>query len=134
MICASRPGWGRTAGTITVIGLCGPISFESLYWGAWHITDTSANRASAALMMDRAQVIPRTIMNVTGPALVIGFVLLAVAASRSGVLDRARAVCLGVTALIPAGFISGHLAVSAIGFLGTAIALVPLGVGLLRRP
>jgi hypothetical protein len=134
MVVATRPGWGRTAGAVTIIGLCGPISFESLYWGAWHITDTPAHRAAAALAMDRAQVIPRSIMNVTGPALIIGFVLLAIAVAKAGVLDRNRAVCLGITALIPFGFISGHLVISLIGFAGTAIALVPLGVGMLRRP
>lgn len=133
MVAVTRPGWGRTAGVLTIIGLCGPISFESLYWGAWHITDTPAHRAAAALMMDRAQMIPRTVMNVTGPALVIGFVLLAIATAKAGVLDRPRAVSLGITALIPVGFITGHLAISAVGFLGTAVALVPLGVGLLRR-
>ncbi|MGH3509356.1 MAG: hypothetical protein ACRDPI_03910 [Nocardioidaceae bacterium] len=132
MATATRPGWGRGAAVVTIIGLTGPISFESLYWGAWHITDTPAHRAAAALMMDRSQVIPRSVMNVSGPALVIGFVLLGIAVAKAGVLGRARAVCLGVTAIIPAGFISGHLVISLIGFLGTAIALVPLGVELLR--
>jgi hypothetical protein len=42
----------------------------------------------------------------------------AVAAAKARVLDRPRAVCLGVTAVIPAGFISGHLVISAIDFLG----------------
>jgi hypothetical protein len=37
MITATRPAWGRAAGVLTVVGLCGPISFVSLYWGALHI-------------------------------------------------------------------------------------------------
>jgi hypothetical protein len=132
MITRTRPGLGRWAGALTIIGLCGPISFESTYWAAWHITDTDAHRAAAAQLIDDAQVIPRTIMNLSGPALVVGFLLLAVAAAKAGVLDRARAVCLGLTVLIPVGFVSGHLVIATVGFAGTAVALVPLGVRLLR--
>lgn len=133
MISTNRPTWGRTAGTLSVLGLCGPIAFEHLYWGASHLTDTAAHRAAAATMIDQSQIIPRSIMNITGPCLVVGFLLLGIAAAKSGVLDRPRAVCLGVTALIPFGFISGYLAISAVAFVGTAIALVPLGAGMLRR-
>lgn len=128
----AHPRLGRAAGVVTIIGLTGPIAFESLYWGAWHLTDTAGHRAAAAVMLDSSQVIPRSIMNVSGPALVIGFLLLAVAAFRAGVLDRARAVCLGATCLLPFGFISGYLAISLVGALGAAIALVPLGIRLLR--
>jgi hypothetical protein len=84
-------------------------------------------------MVDQAQIIPRTIMNVTGPCLVIGFILLALGAAKAGVLRRPAAVALGITCLIPFGFISGHLAISVVGFVCTAIALVPLGVDLLRQ-
>lgn len=133
MICARRPRLGRWAGVLSVVGLCGPIAFELVYWSAWHLTDTAAHRAAAALLIDQAQVVPRTVMNVTGPALVVGFVLLGIAAAKAEVLSRLRAGCLGATALIPFGFISGHLAISLVGFAGAAIALVPLGVHLLRR-
>ncbi|WP_310962283.1 hypothetical protein [Nocardioides terrisoli] len=133
MISASRPGWGRTAGVVTVVGLCGPISFESTYWGAWHLLGSGAQRAAAAHMIDQSQIIPRTIMNVSGPALVVGFLLLAIGAARAGVLRRPQAVFLGLTCVVPAGFISGHLVIAVIAFAACAVATVPLGVGLLRR-
>lgn len=132
MVTAVRPAWGRAAGIVTVLGLCGPISFESVYWAASKITDTTAHRAAAAVLIDRSQVIPRSIMNISGPCLVIGFILLGIAAAKSGVLGRPRATLLGATCLIPVGFISGHLAISAVAFFCTALALVPLGVDLLR--
>ncbi|HET7304560.1 MAG TPA: hypothetical protein VFJ12_08450 [Segeticoccus sp.] len=133
MTCAGRPRLGRWAGVLAVVGLCGPISFELVYWSASHLADTAVHRSAAALLIDESQVIPRTVMNVTGPALVVGFVLLAVAAARTEVLSRLRAGCLAATALIPLGFISGYLAISLVGFAGTAVALVPLGIEVLRR-
>jgi hypothetical protein len=132
MIAATRPGWARASGVTTVIGLCGPVAFESLYWGASHLTDTGAHRAAAALMLDQSQIIPRTIVNISGPCLIVGFILLGIAAAKSGVLDRPRAILLGLTSVIPVGFIAGILAISAVAFAGTAVALVPLGVTLLR--
>ncbi|HEX7738859.1 MAG TPA: hypothetical protein VF426_04345 [Marmoricola sp.] len=132
MITARTPGWGRTAGVVTMIGLCGPISFESVYWAASKITDTAAHRAAAATLIDQSQIIPRSVMNVTGPCLVVGFILLGIAAAKSGVLDRPRAILLGLTCLIPAGFISGHLVISAVAFACTCVALVPLGLRVLQ--
>ncbi|MGH9087254.1 MAG: hypothetical protein ACRDYZ_03965, partial [Acidimicrobiales bacterium] len=76
--------------------------------------------------------IPATIMNVSGPALIIGFILLAVGAAKVGLLPRSRAVALGLTALLPVGFISGYIVFSVIGFAFGAVALVPLGVAALR--
>lgn len=132
LLSSRVPRWGRVAGVLTVLGLCGPISFESIYWAASRITDTAAHRAAAAVLIDASQVIPRTVMNVTGPCLVLGFVLLGIAAARAGVLDRVRAVLLGATCLIPFGFISGHLLISTAGFCACAVALVPLGASMLR--
>jgi hypothetical protein len=86
MIAAHRPAWGRTAGTLTVLGLCGPIAFEHLYWGASHLTDTAVHRAAAATMIDQSQIMPRSIMNITGPCLVVGFLLLGIAAAKSGIV------------------------------------------------
>jgi hypothetical protein len=133
MICATRPRWGRAGGVVAAIGLCGPISFESVYWAASSLTDTAAHRAAGAVLIDQSQIIPRTVMNVTGPCLLVGFILLAVASAKAGVLGRPAAVALGMTALIPFGFISGYLVISLVGFLGTAVALVPLGLALLRH-
>jgi len=132
LVAPARPRLGRTGALLSLIGLCGPVSFESTYWAASHLTDTEAHRGAAALMIDTSQIIPSTVMNVSGPALVVGFVLLAVAAAKAGVLGRTRAIALGATCLIPVGFISGYLAISAAVFVLTGVALVPLGVRLLR--
>lgn len=133
LIVARRPGLGRLAGIITIVGLLGPIFFNGVYFGGFQLAGGS-NEAAAGRAIDTAQRIPSVIMNISGPALVIGFILLGVAAYRSGVLRKGQAIALGITCLLPFGFISGYLAISAVGFLGFAIALVPLGVMLWNAP
>lgn len=128
-----RPGLGRLAGIVTIVGLLGPIFFNGVYFGGFQLAGGS-NEAAAGRAIDTAQRIPSVIMNVSGPALVFGFILLGVAAYKSGVLGKGRAIALGVTCLLPFGFISGYLVISAIGFLGLAIALVPLGARLWNAP
>ncbi|HEY1016571.1 MAG TPA: hypothetical protein VGE07_27920 [Herpetosiphonaceae bacterium] len=60
-----------------------------------------------------------------------GWILLALGAYRAGVLGRWRAVALGMMAMVPFGTLKGT-EIRALGLLGLAIALVPLGVAILR--
>lgn len=76
--------------------------------------------------------VPRISLNVSGLAIILGFILLAVAARKARLLGRFRAVCLACTGLLPVGFISAFLPISAVGFIGCAIALAPLGTQWLR--
>lgn len=125
-------GIGRWGGILAVIGLLGPLFFNGVYFAGFQLAGTGSEAAAGA-MIDRAQIIPSNVINLAGPALVFGFVLLAIGAGRARVLNRFSAWALGLTCIIPAGFISGHLAISTIGFAGAAVALVPLGINILRQ-
>lgn len=131
-IVPRSPRLGKTGGVITLIGITGPLFFEGIYWGGSHLTAPST-RAAAAHLYDASQ-IPSIIMNVSGPALVVGFIVLAVGAARSRVLDRGSAFALGVTCILSTGFITGFIVISLVAYLGAAIALVPLGIRVLRTP
>lgn len=130
-IARVRPRLGQAGGVIAIIGLCGPIFFNGIYFGGYQLTGAST-QAIAGKMMDQAQIIPSNITNVSGPALVIGFILLGIGAAKAGVLPRWQAWALGLTCLTPFGFISGFIVISAIGFAAAAIALVPLGLRTLQ--
>lgn len=130
-IAARRRRLGRAAGVLTIVGLAGPVYYEGMYWGASFLTAPKWQAAGAHLL-DGTNQLPNTIVNVSGPALIIGFILLAVGTAKAGVLSRSRAVCLGAAALLPLGFISGYIAISAIGFAVASVALVPLGLRTLR--
>lgn len=131
-ISDSHPSLGRAGGVLAMLGLLGPAFFLGIFWGAAHIVDTPAHRAVAALLIDGANTVPTTVDNISGPCLLAGFVVLAIGAARSGLLGRGRAAALAATGLIPFGFISGYMAISCLAFVGLAIAVVPLGMGVLR--
>lgn len=130
-VAARRRSLGTTAGVLTIVGLAGPVYFEGMYWGASFLTAPRWQAAGAALI-DGTNHFPNTIVNLSGPALIIGFILLAVGTVKAGVLPRSRAACVGAAALLPLGFISGYIALSAVGFAAAAVALVPLGLRTLR--
>ncbi len=125
---APRPA--RVGGVATVLGLCGPLTFLAIEFCGYQLS--ARHLAAGAFMYDQANMVPRTIMNITGPAIIVGFITLAVAARRAGLLGKGAAICFACTALLPIGFISAVLPISAIGFIACSVALVPLGLGLLR--
>lgn len=130
-ITAVRPWLGRAAGIVSIVGLFGPVFFNGVYFGGFQLTGPSRQTA-AGYLIDHAQIIPSNVINISGPALVIGFILLALGAAKAGVLGRPRAVALGLSCVMSAGFISGYMIIAVVAFLGMALALVPLGVSLLR--
>ncbi|HEY0736160.1 MAG TPA: hypothetical protein VGD69_14695 [Herpetosiphonaceae bacterium] len=65
-------------------------------------------------------------------AIMAGWVLLAIGSYRSGTLGWPRALALGMMVMVPFGTLKGT-EIRAIGLLGLAIALIPLGVTILRQ-
>ncbi|HYF63881.1 MAG TPA: hypothetical protein VD886_13760 [Herpetosiphonaceae bacterium] len=65
-------------------------------------------------------------------AIMMGWILLAIGAYRSGVLGRARALALGMMAMVPFGTLKGT-EIRSIGLIGLAIACIPLGIAILRQ-
>jgi len=130
MVARHRPGLGRAGGTLTIIGLFGPAFFLGINHVGIQLADL-ADRPGAARVFENAETTPN-IVNLAGPALLVGFVLLAVGTAKTGVLPRPRSWALGAAALIPIGLISGFVIISVIACLALAAALVPLGFRLLR--
>jgi hypothetical protein len=128
---AASPRLSDIGGALALLGLCGPIFFIATEFCGYQLS-SPAHLAAGAYMYDQANMVPRISLNISGAAIVAGFILLAVAANRAGLLGRTRAVCLACTALLPFGFISAILPISAAGFIGCSIALVPLGLSWLR--
>ena len=130
-VARHRPGLGRAGGTLTIIGLFGPAFFLGIDHVGIQLADL-ADRAGAVLVFENAETTPN-IVNLAGPALIVGLVLLAVGTAKTGVLPRPRSWALGTAAFAPIGLISGFVIISVVAWLGLAVALVPLGFRLLRR-
>lgn len=131
MAATRAPRLARIGGSAVLIGLCGPLYFMAVEFSGYQLADPR-HRAAGSYMYDQANMIPRISMNIVPIAIVGGFIVLAVAAHRAGLLGRTRAVCLALTALLPVGFIAAVLPISGVGFIACTVALAPLGVALLR--
>lgn len=132
MATRRAPRLSALGGCAALLGLLGPIFFMAIEFAGYQL---SAPRriADGAYMYDQANMVPRISLNLTGPAIALGFICLAVAAHRAGLFGTAKAVSFGLTALLPVGFLTAVLPISAAGFAACAIALVPMGRELLRR-
>jgi hypothetical protein len=118
--------WG---GVLTIIGLFGPAFFMGIYFGALQIAAKDP-AATAKLLTDSQKL--TGVINISGPALVAGFILLGVGARKAGLLGTARSVALAATLLLPFGFVFDVSPSATLGFVAMAIALVPIGLQDLR--
>lgn len=65
--------------------------------------------------------------------IIFGWYVLAFGAYRGGVLGKVRAVALVAMGLLPLGVLKGTEVVSVVGTAGLCVALVPLGIQVLRE-
>jgi hypothetical protein len=72
------------------------------------------------------------VFHVLSPAIMLGWVVLAVGAYRSRTLDLVRSVALGLMSCLMLGVLKGTSLVSMLVTGALCIALVPLGVRVLR--
>jgi hypothetical protein len=129
-ITAVKPAWGRWSGIVAIVGLMGPIFFLGIDWGSYQLTDASYQAAGAHLI-DHANIIPSTLMNISVPCVVLGWILLGIASYKAGILPRWRAVCLGLTCLLAPGLAAAIVPLGIAAMVFLAIAFVPLGLEML---
>ncbi|MEU7528735.1 hypothetical protein AB0A74_23595 [Saccharothrix sp. NPDC042600] len=125
-----RPALAAWAGTFVVLGL-----FERTF-------HAGVDQAAQSLVRRRG---PEFATELVGASygdphlfsylsftIMFGWYLLAFATYRSGELGIARSVCLATAGLLPLGVLKGTEVVSIVGAVGLCVALVPLGVRVLR--
>lgn len=132
LIGAKRPGWALWGGAFAIFGLFA----RTFHAGADYL----------AFQMARIQGVPiatntvagsygafHVVSALNGPIL-FGWVLLAIGAYLSGTLGLIRAIALGLMSALMLGVLKGSSPTSVVAVTGLCIALVPLGVKLLRAP
>ena len=128
-ITAVKPGWGRWGGVVTIVGLMGPIFFEGIFFGSYKIT---AYPAAGAYLIDHANVIPSSIVNVSAPCIVAGWILLGIGAYKAGILGKPRAICLGLGCLLAPSLAAAVVPLGIAAAVLIGIALVPMGLEIVR--
>jgi len=128
-----RPGWALWGGVLAVSGLFA----RAFHAGVDHLAFqlVRAQGADAATAAVSAGYGAFHVFSALNLAVLAGWVVLAVGAWRSGVLGAWRAVALALAAMLPLGVLKGTTPLSLLALAGLCVALVPLGVSLLRaRP
>lgn len=131
LIAQRRPLLAAFGGFLAIMGLTVSLVFggiASFEHGVAKLDD----RALAAEV--NTLVGPPAILFALLPGVPLGWALLAVGSWRAGVISPLRAPFVAGPALVPVGAIAGFPVALPIAFAALAIALVPLGVELLRAP
>lgn len=131
LVAARKPTLATVGALLAFAGICVSLVFSGI----------ASIEHGLSLMDDRAValqanevVMPPLVLVFMLPGVILGWPILAIGAWRAGVLGPARAVALAGTAGLPIGPILGFAAALPVVFLLNAIALVPLGIDILRAP
>lgn len=135
-IAATRPLWGLWGGCLVIVGLF----TRTFHFGtdhlAFHLTDSFGSQSMIKGIDDYYLAWRETTWHpfrTLAATIVIGWIVLAIGAYRSGALGPSRSVALGLMSVLALGTLKGtQVPQSIIAAGGLCIALVPLGISLLR--
>ncbi|MEV5573416.1 hypothetical protein AB0L06_25520 [Spirillospora sp. NPDC052269] len=124
-----RPQLASLGGGLVVVGLFARTFHAGADHLAFGLVDSQGRRTATGAVADSYQAFH--IFQYTSFAVMLGWIVLAGGAWRSGVLGPVRAFALGLAALLPLGVLKGTTPLSVVGTLGLCVAFVPLGIGVL---
>ena len=135
-IGAKRPLWALWGGCLVIFGLFARTFHAGADLYALLLTDSLGRQGAVTAVADFYKAWGEMSwhpVRVLASAIVIGWVVLAIGAYRSGTLGLTGSVALGLTSLHAVGVVKGtELPQSVIAMGALCVALVPLGVELLR--
>ncbi|WP_339320368.1 hypothetical protein [Paenibacillus sp. FSL R10-2734] len=131
MISAKRPGWAFWGGTFAIFGLFA----RTFHAGIDHL-------AFQLVREENVDLATKVIANSYGSfhifktfnlAIMLGWIVLAIGAYRAATLKIYQCVALALMASLPLGVLKGSTPFSFIATLGLCVALLPLGIKVLRE-
>ena len=130
-IGAVRPTWAAFGGTLTLVGLFARTFHAGVDHLAFQLVDVQGGRAATTAVADSYQGFH--IFQYVSFAIMLGWIVLAVGAFRTGVLRWPSCVALAFTSALPLGVLKGTTPLSVIATAGLCAAFVPLGLKILFR-
>jgi hypothetical protein len=129
-IGTTRPGWAVWGGTLATLGLLA----RTFHAGVDHLAfqlvrSLGVERATTAVASSYGAF---HVFHAATPAIMAGWPILAIGAYRSHTLGLARAGALALMSALMIGVLKGSSAVSVLATGSLCVALVPLGVTVLR--
>ncbi|WP_424212917.1 hypothetical protein ACN20G_13010 [Streptomyces sp. BI20] len=124
------PGPALWGGVFAVLGLFARTFHAGVDHLAFQLADRQGAEAAALFVGETYGAFH--VFSALNLAIVGGWPLLAVGAWRARVLGPVRALALAATAALPLGVLKGTTALSVVAVAGLCLALVPLGITVLR--
>lgn len=124
------PGWALWGGVLAIFGLFARVFHAGVDHLAFQLVRSQGVESATRAVGDAYGAFH--VFSVLSAAILAGWLVLAIGAWRSGVLGRIRSVALGLMATLPLGVLKGTTPLAVVAVAGLAIALVPLGVTVLR--
>lgn len=130
LIGIKSPGWAVWGGTLAIFGLFA----RTFHAGVDHL-------AFQLVRLQGVKIATQTVADSYGAfhifhpvsfAILFGWLILAIGAYRSGTLNLVRSIALGLMSALMIGVLKGSTATSMVAASGLCVALVPLGVQMLR--
>ncbi|MGI5170493.1 hypothetical protein ACQEU3_39710 [Spirillospora sp. CA-253888] len=128
-IGSTRPSVAAFGGTLALVGLFARTFHAGVDHLAFQLVDTQTRTAATTAVADSYQAFH--IFQYAAFAIMLGWIVLATGAWRSGLLGPARCLALALTALLPLGVLKGTTPLSIIATAGLCTALTPLGLKIL---
>ncbi|MFC4591407.1 hypothetical protein [Sphaerisporangium corydalis] len=126
----TRPVWALWGGVMVLLGLFARTFHAGVNHLAFQLVDVQGAPAAQQVMADTYGAFH--IFHTLSAAVFFGWIVLAVGTWRAGVLGIVRSVALGLMAALPIGVLKGTGPMSVVATLGLCVALLPLGVRVLR--
>jgi hypothetical protein len=131
MIGATHPGWARWGAALAILGLFGRVFHAGVSHLAFHLVDLLGLEAAQRVVAGTYGAFH--VFKAVSVCIMGGWIVLAVGAYRARALGVARCLALGLAAALPLGVLKGSSdPISLAALAGLAVALVPLGVSVLR--
>lgn len=123
-------GWALWGGGLTVLGLITRVFHAGIDQLAFQLVD--AEGLAAATRIIEETYTASHVFKVGNAAIMLGWIVLAVGAWRTGVLGPVRSLALAAMSALPLGVLKGTTTLSIVAVLGLCVALLPLGLKVLR--
>jgi hypothetical protein len=127
----TKPGWAAWGGTLVVFGLFERTFHAGIDHLAFQLVERRGLESATEFVADSYQ--GMHVFQYLSFTILVGWLVLAVGAYRSGALGVVRSIALASMALLPLGVLKGAEPLSVVGTAGLCVAFLPMGFRLLRE-
>jgi hypothetical protein len=129
-ISTKRPYWALWGGCFVIFGLFARTFHAGVDHMAFQLVRELGVESATRVVADSYGAYH--IFSALNPAIMLGWIILAIGAYRSNTLNLLRSVALGLMSALPLGVLKGSTTLSVVATVGLCIALIPLGFHTLR--